>query len=92
MPLIYKIPAYAGNLLMLLLSVVMLFDTHPGVGLVIGALTALNLFLVYKLDAFSRPEAWLAHQLEMTKLQEALLESQKHVEILKAGAKADPPP
>lgn len=55
------------------------------VGILLGALAALNLFLIYKLDQFSRPEAWLAHQLEMTKMREQLLVAQTRIGELEAG-------
>jgi hypothetical protein len=36
----------------------------------LGALAALNIFLVYKFDQFSRAEVWLAHELEVIKMRE----------------------
>jgi hypothetical protein len=36
-------------------------------------------FLIFKLDQFSRPEASLAHELQMTKMREELLAAQKRV-------------
>ena len=80
MPLQFKIPGYVGNGLLLLLSIVMVFSGSGVIGLLLGALAALNLFLIFKLDQFSRPEAWLAHELEMTKLREELLAAQKRVD------------
>ena len=91
MPWIYKVPGYTGNFLMLIISAAMFFDSHMVLGVMIAALSCLNLYLIYKLDLFSRPEAWLTHQLEITKLREALLESQRHVEQLETPAKANVP-
>ena len=88
MPLQFKLPGYIGNGLLLLLGVVMAFTGNAAIGLLFGALAALNLFLIFKLDQFSRPEAWLAHELEMTKLREALLAAQKRVADLETTAPA----
>jgi hypothetical protein len=87
MPLQYKLPGYIGNALLLLLSLIVLFSSNAIVGLLLGALSALNLYLVYKLDQFSREEVWLAHELEMAKMKEELLAAQKRIEELQAGSK-----
>ncbi len=79
MPLRYKLPAFLGNSLVLFLSVVMIFQGNVILGLLLGGLSALDLFLVYKLDQFSREEVWLTHQLEVAKLREELLAAQKHI-------------
>ena len=84
MPLQYKVPGYVGNALLLLLAVLIVFGDHAAIGLFLGALAALNLFLIYKLDQFSRPEAWLAHELEMAKMRESLLEARKRIAELEA--------
>ena len=86
MPLQYKLPGYVGNALLLLLAVIIMFGDSAVIGLFLGALAALNLFLIYKLDQFSRPDAWLAHELEMAKTREALLEAQKRIAELEAAA------
>jgi hypothetical protein len=86
MPLQYKLPGYIGNALLLLLGLIMAFSDSAFVGLLLGALAALNLYLVYKLDRFSREEVWLAHELEMTKMREELLEAKKRIDELEAGA------
>jgi hypothetical protein len=88
MPLQFKIPGYIGNGLLLLLGVVMAFTGNAVIGLLLAALAALNLFLIFKLDQFSRPEAYLAHELEMTKLREELLAAQKRVADLETTAPA----
>jgi hypothetical protein len=85
MPIQYKVPAYIGNALLLLLGIIVLFSQNVITGLLLGALAGLNLFLVYKLDQFSRDEVWLAHELEMTKMREELLAAQKHIEQLEGG-------
>ena len=79
MPLPYKIAGYLGNAALFALCLIMLLSGGVGVGLALGALSAFNIFIVYKLDKFSQPEAWLAHQLEMSKLREELLASQKRL-------------
>jgi hypothetical protein len=91
MPLRYKVPAYVGNALLLLLGFVMVASGNADnllTGAVLGALAALNLFLVYKLDRFSREEVWLAHELEMTKMREELLATRKRLGELEAGSSA----
>ena len=88
MPLQYKWPGYVGNALLLGLSVIILASENVAIGVVLGALAVLNLFLVYKLDRFSRPDAWLAHQLEMTRTREQLLVAQQRVAELEANAAA----
>jgi hypothetical protein len=91
MPLQFKVPGYIGNGLLLLLGIVMLFTGSAGIGLLLAALAALNLFLIFKLDQFSRPEASLAHELEMTKMREELLAAQKRVADLEmTSVKAGP--
>ena len=91
MPLRYKVPAYVGNALLLLLGFVMIASGNLGnllTGTILGVLAALNLFLVYKLDRFSREEVWLAHELEVTKMREELLAAQKRLRELEAGSSA----
>jgi hypothetical protein len=91
MPLRYKVPAYVGNALLLLLGFVMFASGNLGnllTGAILAVLAALNLFLVYKLDQFSREEVWLAHELEVTKMREELLAAQKRVRELEAGSSA----
>lgn len=88
MPLQYKWPGYVGNALLLGLSVIILASDNVMIGLLLGALAVLNLFLVYKLDQFSRQEVWLAHELEMTRTREQLLVAQKRVAELEANAEA----
>ena len=92
MPLRYKLPAYAGNALLLLLSFVIIASGGADgliIGSMLGALAALNLFLVYKFDRFFREEVWLAHELEVTKIREELLATQKRLRELE-GSSSDP--
>jgi hypothetical protein len=86
MPSRYKVPAYLGNALLLLAGASMFADKLLVLGLLFGALGALNLFLIFKLDQLSRPEAWLAHELEMAKMREELLIAQKRIAELEAPA------
>jgi hypothetical protein len=88
MPLQYKLPGYLGNALLLLLAVILLFSGNFGVAALLGGLAILNLYLVYKLDSFSREEVWLAHELEVAKIREELLVAQKKIGELEAGANA----
>jgi hypothetical protein len=88
MPLKYKIPGYAGNALLLILSLIILAQDSVIVGLLLGALALLNLYLVYKLDMFSHEETFLAHELQVAKMHEELLAAQQRIGELEAGAKA----
>jgi hypothetical protein len=90
MPLQYKLPGYAGNALLLLISIIICAQGSILIGLLLGALAILNLYLVYKLDTFSRPEGILVHQLEMTKVREELLAAQRRVSDLESSI-ASPP-
>ena len=82
MPLQYKLPGYIGNSLLLIISVVMLFQNNVVVGLLMGALSLLNLFLIFKLDTYSRDEGILAHELQMVKMREELAIAQKRLREL----------
>jgi hypothetical protein len=82
MPLQYKLPGYIGNSLLLVVSVVMLFQNNVVVGLLMGALSLLNLFLIFKLDTYSRDEGILAHELQMVKMREELAIAQKRLREL----------
>ena len=95
MPIRFKVPAYVGNALLLLLGFVIVAKGNVDnlvIGTILGALAALNLFLVYKLDRFSRDEVWLAHELKATKMREELVAAQKRLEELEATslARGDP--
>jgi len=92
LPLKYRIPGYAGNALLLLISFAVIFSDTPVVGVLLTALAILNLYLVFKLDQFSRPEGMLAHELEMTKLREDLLAAKKRVSDLETPGAAAPTP
>jgi hypothetical protein len=87
MPLLYKVPAYVGNSLLLLLGFLVIAD-HLTIGAILVALAALNLFLVYKFDRFSQEEVWLAHELEVTKMREELLTTRKRLEELEGRSSA----
>ena len=81
MPLYYKIPAYIGNSLLFGAGLILLFQDMPIMGLGLAALAGLNLYLVWKLDIFSREEVWLAAELVKERLRE---------ELQKARAKRQP--
>jgi len=82
MPLHFKIPAYLGNALLLLMGVVIVFQEPLLAGILLIALALLNLYLVRKLDLMSREEAWLASELVKQRLREELA----------AAYAANPPP
>jgi hypothetical protein len=81
MPLIYKLPAYGGNALLLLVGLIVISD-NPIFAVMVVALAALNLFLIYKLDRLSQEEGWLAHELEVIKMREQYLITRKKLEEL----------
>jgi len=60
----------------------MLFQNNVVVGLLMGALSVLNLFLIFKLDTYSRDEGILAHELQMAKMHEELAIAQKRLREL----------
>ena len=72
MPLYYKIPAYVGNTLLLGAGLILLFQEMPVMGVGLCALAGLNLYLVRKLDVFSREEVWLAAELVKERLRDEL--------------------
>src|SRR5262249_16728991 len=72
MPLYYKIPAYVGNTLLLGAGLILLFQEMPVMGVGLSALAGLNLYLVRKLDVFSREEVWLAAELVKERLRDEL--------------------
>ncbi len=77
MPAYYRWPAYVGNALLFLSGVIIFFKNSPwGGGFVIG-LAALNIYLVWKLDMFSREEAWLALEIKKAKMREELLDLER---------------
>jgi hypothetical protein len=77
MPLYYKIPAYVGNALLLGVGIILLFQGMAGLGVALGALSSLNLYLVRKLDVFSREEVWLASELVKQRMRDELEKAQK---------------
>jgi len=80
MPLYYKWPAYVGNVLLLLSGLIIVAKNSTlGGGLVVG-LAALNLYLVWKLDVFSREEVWLETEIRKAKMREELQAMQERAE------------
>ena len=73
MPPYYKWPAYVGNALLLVCGLIIAAKTSSWGGGVVVALAALNLYLVWKLDVFSREEVWLALEIKKAKMREELL-------------------
>ena len=87
MPLYFKLPAYVGNSLLLGAGIILIFQRMSGMGFALAALACLNLYLVRKLDVFSREEVWLASELVKERLREELANVRK-----KLGRKRSPPP
>ena len=80
MPLYYKWPAYVGNVLLLLSGLIIVAKNSTlGGGLVVG-LAALNLYLVWKLDVFSREEVWLEAEVRKAKMRDELQTMQERAE------------
>ena len=72
MPLYYKWPAYVGNVLLLLSGLIIASKNSLWGGAAVGGLAALNLYLVWKLDVFSREEVWLEGEVRKAKMREEL--------------------
>ena len=80
MPLYYKWPAYVGNAFLLICGLIILFKTSPIGGALVIGLAALNLYLVWKLDVFSREEVWLESELRKAKMREEFQTMQERAE------------
>jgi hypothetical protein len=76
MPSYFRLPGYFGNALLALFGLAVLFQPPPGsvVGLFMIVLAGLNLYLVWKLDTYSREESWLALDLVKAKLRQEIEE------------------
>lgn len=72
MPIHYKLPAYLGNAFLVLLGSVGVLNGSLFLGGAVALTAALNLYLVRKLDQFSREEAWLAGELRKAQMREEL--------------------
>ncbi len=79
MPSYYKWPAYIGNVLLLLAGMIIASKNSIWGGGGVAALAALNLYLVRKLDVFSREEVWLALEIRKAKMREELLALQSRI-------------
>ena len=73
MPLYYKWPAYIGNALLLVSGLIIAAENSLLGGAAVVGLAILNLYLVWKLDVFSREEVWLALEIRKEKMREELL-------------------
>ena len=80
MPLYYKWPAYVGNTLLLVCGLIIVAKNSLTGGALVVALAALNLYLVWKLDIFSREEVWLEAELRKAKMREELQAMQERAE------------
>jgi hypothetical protein len=75
---------YAGNSLLLFFGFVVVASGDADnlvIGTILGALAALNLFLIYKLDRL----VWLTHELEVTKMRQELVAVRKRLGELEAS-------
>ena len=72
MPSYFKWPGYVGNALLLGCGLIILFANSPIGGTSVIALSVLNLYLIWKLDVFSREEVWLALEIKKAKMREEL--------------------
>lgn len=80
MPLYYKWPAYVGNALLLVCGLIIVAKNSLTGGALVVALAALNLYLVWKLDVFSREEVWLEAELRKAKMRDELQAMQERAE------------
>jgi hypothetical protein len=75
MPFIFRILGYGGNGLLLFLGVVSLFtDTSFWAGAFMTGLGGLNLYLIRKIDLYSREEVWLEAELHKRELRRQIEE------------------
>lgn len=89
MPGYYKWPAYVGNVLLFLAGLIIASANSGWGGAAVSGLAALNLYLVWKLDVFSREEVWLAVEIRKAKMREELLDLERK---LKENAAVPAPP
>lgn len=89
MPLRYKVPGYVGNALLLLLSLVMIGQRSVTVGILFAALSALNLYLIHKLDWFSRD--WLKHATDIERLDGELEQARRRISDLESRSAPSAP-
>ena len=80
MPFYYKWPAYIGNALLLICGLIIVFANSVWGGAAVIALALLNLYLIWKLDVFSREEVWLALEIKKAKMREELQAMQERAE------------
>jgi hypothetical protein len=74
MPLIYRIFGYGGNAVLLLIGLAGLFSEGAWLGVFMVALAGLNLYLIRKIDLYSREEAWLEGELHKRELRRQIAE------------------
>ena len=80
MPIQYKLPAYVGNALLAAIGLIVMATNSFLLGVAFAGLAGLNLFLIRKLDLFSREEGLLALELKKAKMREELLAIQSRLE------------
>jgi hypothetical protein len=75
MPLIYRIFGYGGNVLLLLFGLAGMFSEGGAwLGVFMIALAGLNLYLIRRIDLYSREEAWLEAELHKRELRRQIAE------------------
>lgn len=74
MPFIYRILGYGGNGLLLLFGIAGIFSEGAWLGVFMVALAGLNVYLIRKIDLYSREEAWLETELHKRELRRQIAE------------------
>jgi hypothetical protein len=75
MPFIFKLLGYGGNGLLFFLGLIVLFTQENfWPGLFMAGLGGLNLYLIRKIDLYSREEAWLETELRKRELSRQIAE------------------
>jgi hypothetical protein len=76
MPVVYKLLGYGGNGLLLALGLFGFASGKDGAWLAVAfiALGGLNLFLIRKLDIYSREEVWLQAEVRKRELRQRIEE------------------
>jgi len=86
MPLIYRVLGFGGNGLFLLIGLLALISGEAYVaGIFMVALAGLNLFLIRKIDLYSREEEWLEAEVHKRELRRQIAEMDAAEAAEKAG-------
>jgi hypothetical protein len=75
MPLIYRILGYGGNGLLAVFGLLALLSGKAfWIGGFLAALGGINLYLIRKIDLYSREEAWLEAEVRKRELRRQIIE------------------